>query len=95
MIGFTSSLTAQSSLTQKTAATNATTTLQLGQRDQPLGLQPLNSDAPGECLKMRVYKVRRDDPQSDSTHRVGYSTCLPAARIRTYRVDQPDHVKMP
>jgi hypothetical protein len=38
------------------------------------------------CLKMRSYKVARDQPDSDATHLVGYSTCQPAARFRTYTV---------
>jgi len=38
------------------------------------------------CLKMRSYKVARDHPGSDATHAVGYSTCQPAARFRTYTV---------
>jgi hypothetical protein len=55
----------------------------------------LGPDTPRECLKMRMYKVRRDDPQSDSTRLVNYSTCLPAARIQTYSVKHPVDVKMP
>jgi hypothetical protein len=46
-----------------------------------------NSDsqslADGLCLKMRTYKVARDDPHSDSTHPVSYSTCQPAVRFQT------------
>jgi hypothetical protein len=38
------------------------------------------------CLKMRTYKVARDNPDSDATHLVGYSTCQPAARFRTYTI---------
>ena len=34
------------------------------------------------CLKMRSYLVARDSRNSDSTHLVGYSTCLPASRYR-------------
>jgi hypothetical protein len=55
----------------------------------------LGPDTPRECLKMRMYKVRRDDPQSDSTRLVNYSTCLPTARIQTYSVKHPVDVKMP
>jgi hypothetical protein len=38
------------------------------------------------CLTMRTYKVARDNPDSDATHAVGYSTCQPAARFRTHSV---------
>ena len=34
------------------------------------------------CLKIRSYQVARDSKNSDSTHLVGYSTCLPASRYR-------------
>lgn len=34
------------------------------------------------CLKIRSYLVARDSKNSDSTHLVGYSTCLPASRYR-------------
>jgi hypothetical protein len=36
----------------------------------------------GACLKMRVYKLARDGPNSDSMHPAGYSTCVPAARFK-------------
>ncbi|MGA9391305.1 MAG: hypothetical protein WBV69_12735 [Candidatus Sulfotelmatobacter sp.] len=39
------------------------------------------------CLKMRTYKVARDNPHSDSTHAAGYSTCQPAARFQTHTID--------
>lgn len=38
------------------------------------------------CYSMRSYKVARDNPDSDSTHAVGYSTCQPAARFRTHTI---------
>ena len=34
------------------------------------------------CLKIRSYLMARDGKNSDSTHQVGYSTCLPASRYR-------------
>ena len=34
------------------------------------------------CLYIREYRVVRDSPDSDSTHRDGYTTCVPAARFR-------------
>jgi hypothetical protein len=39
------------------------------------------------CYSMRTYKVARDDPQSDSMHRAGYSTCQPAMRFRTQTIE--------
>jgi hypothetical protein len=38
------------------------------------------------CYSMRTYKVARNNPDSDATHPIGYSTCQPAARFRTYTV---------
>jgi hypothetical protein len=38
----------------------------------------------GFCLAIRSYRVMRDDPNSDSVHRVAYSTCVPAARVHMY-----------
>jgi len=34
------------------------------------------------CLKIRSYLMARDSKYSDSTHLVGYSTCLPASKYR-------------
>ena len=39
------------------------------------------------CYLMRGYKVARDNPQSDSTHAVGYSTCQPANRFRMHTTE--------
>lgn len=36
------------------------------------------------CLFIRDYRMVRDDPHSDSTHRDGYTTCVPAARLKMY-----------
>jgi hypothetical protein len=33
------------------------------------------------CYSIRSYRVTRDDPESDSTRVVGYSTCQPAVRF--------------
>lgn len=38
----------------------------------------------GFCLAIRSYRVVRDNPHSDSVHRVAYTTCVPAARIHMY-----------
>jgi hypothetical protein len=35
------------------------------------------------CFYMRTYRVTRDDPQSDTTRRAGYSTCQLAGRYQT------------
>ena len=43
---------------------------------------PPYSFADHYCLKMRSYLMARDGNNSDSTHLVGYSTCLPASRYR-------------
>jgi hypothetical protein len=40
------------------------------------------------CYTMRSYKVARDEPQSDSTHAAGYSTCQPAARFHTHSIER-------
>ena len=41
------------------------------------------------CYAIRSYLVIRDSPHSDTTHRDGSTTCVPAARIRMYStVDQ-------
>lgn len=34
------------------------------------------------CYSLRTYRVTRDDPESDVTRPVGYSTCQPAARFQ-------------
>lgn len=49
----------------------------------------LQSDSMADhvCLKMRVYKVARDGPNSDSMHPAGYTTCSPAARFTTRTID--------
>jgi hypothetical protein len=48
------------------------------------GLQP--DDA--LCLTMRTYRVARDDPHSDSTHAVGYTTCQPARRFHVHTAEE-------
>ena len=42
------------------------------------------SPADNVCLKMRIYKVARDGPRTDSTHAAGYSTCTAAARFQSH-----------
>jgi hypothetical protein len=34
------------------------------------------------CLSIRSYRVMRDDPRSDTTRLVGYSTCQPATKFQ-------------
>jgi len=47
----------------------------------------LHSDA--ACFAIRSFLVVRDDPHSDTTHRDGSTTCVPAARFKVYStVDQ-------
>ena len=36
----------------------------------------------GTCLKLRTYKVARDDRDSDSTHLVDYFTCQRASKFQ-------------
>jgi hypothetical protein len=40
------------------------------------------------CFTMRSYKVARDNPQSDSTHFVGSSTCQPSARFQLHTTEE-------
>jgi hypothetical protein len=40
------------------------------------------------CYAMRAYKVARDNPQSDSTHAAGYSTCQPATRFHVHTTEE-------
>jgi hypothetical protein len=40
------------------------------------------------CYAMRSYKVARDNPQSDSTHAAGYSTCQPATRFHVHTTEE-------
>jgi hypothetical protein len=42
----------------------------------------LDAGADRTCLFIRDYRVVRDSPHSDSTHRDGYTTCVPAARFQ-------------
>jgi hypothetical protein len=39
------------------------------------GINPSGLLGEPVCFSIRSYQVARDDPQSDSTHPVGYSTC--------------------
>ncbi len=40
------------------------------------------------CYAIRSYRVVRDDPQSDSTHRDGSTTCVAASRFKMYSSDK-------
>jgi hypothetical protein len=42
------------------------------------------SQADVACFSIRSYRVVRDDPHSDSTHRDGYTTCVPAERFKVH-----------
>ena len=46
----------------------------------------MQSDA--TCFAIRSYRVVREDPQSDSVRRDGYTTCVPAARFRVYTTEE-------
>jgi hypothetical protein len=37
------------------------------------------------CLRIRSYRVARDNRDSDSTHLVSYTTCVQAENLRVYR----------
>jgi len=47
--------------------------------------RPLEADT--TCYAIRAYVVARDSKDSDSTHPVRYSTCLPANRYRLKTAD--------
>lgn len=47
------------------------------------------------CYAMRSYKVARDNPQSDSVHAAGYSTCQPSARFQVYTIEERDPPSAP
>jgi len=60
-----------------------TRTLLLGpEADAGMLLSGVGGDLDGvtTCLKIRSYVVARDSKDSDSTHRVSYSTCQPSTR---------------
>ncbi|HUO26175.1 MAG TPA: hypothetical protein VMU61_10935 [Candidatus Aquilonibacter sp.] len=39
------------------------------------------------CYSIRSYQVARDNPHSDSTHPVKYSTCQPSARFTVHTIE--------
>jgi hypothetical protein len=47
----------------------------------PTGLE---FPADATCYAIRSYLVVRDSPDSDSTHRDGSTTCVPAAHFRVH-----------
>jgi hypothetical protein len=44
-------------------------------------------DSASTCYSMRSYRVKREDPNSDATTLVGYSTCQSAARFQVKSVE--------
>jgi hypothetical protein len=54
-------------------------------------LPPEQSEGP-TCYSIRSYQVARDSKDSDATHAVGESTCLPSSRYGVHTADQ--HVKL-
>jgi hypothetical protein len=65
--------------TDETSA--ARVTPRLLQRARTLQQLALNQND-ATCYSIRVYRVKRDDPESDSTKPAGYSTCQPSARFQ-------------
>jgi len=47
-------------------------------------VRSLQFQSDATCYSIRSYLVVRDSPHSDTTHRDGYTTCVPAARFRVY-----------
>ena len=45
------------------------------------------------CLSIRSYRVTRDDPASDTTRLVGYSTCQPSTRFQVKQADDRQEIK--
>jgi len=45
------------------------------------------------CLSIRSYRVTRDDPKSDTTRLVGYSTCQPSTRFQVKEADDRQEIK--
>jgi hypothetical protein len=44
------------------------------------------------CLSIRSYRVTRDDPESDTTRLVGYSTCQPAAKFQVKEANERQEI---
>jgi hypothetical protein len=44
------------------------------------------------CLSIRSYRVTRDDPESDTTRLVGYSTCQPATKFQVKEAGERQHI---
>jgi hypothetical protein len=53
---------------------------------------PPGESAGPTCFSIRSYQVARDSKDSDATHEVGESTCLPSQRYGVHTADQ--HVKL-
>ena len=51
----------------------------------------LNPDLLSTCYTMRTYVVRRDGPELDSVHPVGYTSCQPAPRFEVKITTQQKH----
>jgi hypothetical protein len=47
------------------------------------------------CYAIRGYKVARDNPLSDSTHAVSYSTCQPATRFHVHTTEERVYEVLP
>jgi hypothetical protein len=44
------------------------------------------------CYSMRSYRVTRDDPASDTTRLVGYSTCQPSTRFQVKEANERQEI---
>jgi hypothetical protein len=56
----------------------------LSQLQLQVSRQKWFSQSDFECYAIRSYLVVRESPHSDVTHRDGYTTCVPANRVRMY-----------
>jgi hypothetical protein len=44
------------------------------------------------CLSIRSYRVTRDDPTSDTTRLVGYSTCQPSTKFQVKEANERQEI---
>jgi hypothetical protein len=81
-----SAVTAKQAAGDRTLLASASDEYRHFQTEQGASLGP---DTDRTCLYIRDYVVVRDSPHSDSVHRDGYTTCVPAARFRLYTTAEP------
>ena len=51
----------------------------------------LSPDLQSTCFTLRTYVVRRDGPELDSVHPVGYTSCQPAPRFEVKITTEQKH----